>query len=108
VVLMGTPIGEDVDRGERRINAGDAIATIAVYRIDNSFMLMGRLAPLRAPGEIMSTRAMFEGHIEDAFVANPDAPVDAPAGTLPGTRPLHLELSLHHDLDSIENDWRAF
>ena len=56
----------------------------------------------------MSTRAMFEGHIEDAFVAKPDAPVDAPAGTLPGTRPLHLELSLHHDLDSIENDWRAF
>ncbi len=56
----------------------------------------------------MSTRAMFEGHIEDAFGTNPDAPADAPAGTLPGTRPLHLELSLHHDLDSIENDWREF
>jgi CelD/BcsL family acetyltransferase involved in cellulose biosynthesis len=56
----------------------------------------------------MSTRAMFEGRIVDALGANPDAHLEAPAAALPGVRPPHLELSLYHDLDSIENDWRAF
>src|SRR6185369_11571603 len=63
---------------------------------------------LRAPGEIMSTRAMFEGRLEDALGANPDARLEAAAAVLPSARPPHVELSLHHDLDSIENDWRAF
>ncbi len=51
---------------------------------------------------------MFEGHLEDALGAGPAAHIDAPAESLPGVRPPQLELSLHHDLDSIENDWRAF
>ena len=39
---MGARIGAGLDHGERSINVGDAIAANAVYRIDNSFMLMGR------------------------------------------------------------------
>jgi CelD/BcsL family acetyltransferase involved in cellulose biosynthesis len=51
---------------------------------------------------------MFEGRLEDALGVNPDARLEVPAAVLPGARPPHVELSLHHDLASIENDWRAF
>ena len=34
--------------------------------------------------------------------------ISTPAASLPTARPPQLELSLHHDLASIENDWRAF
>ena len=51
---------------------------------------------------------MFEGRLEDALGAEPDAHLEAPAAALPGARPAPLELSVHYDLDSIENDWRAF
>ena len=56
----------------------------------------------------MPTQVMFERQIEDALGADPEAHLHASPAVLPGARAPLVELSLHHDLDSIENDWRAF
>src|SRR4051812_9387215 len=56
----------------------------------------------------MPTQAMFRGHIENALGADPEEHIHASPALLPGARAPLVELSLHHDLDSIENDWRAF
>ena len=56
----------------------------------------------------MPTQAMFEGQIGEALGTSPAEHADASPMVLPGARPPHVELSLHHDLESIESDWRAF
>src|SRR4051812_22436323 len=55
----------------------------------------------------MPTQVMFEGHVEDVLGADPEAALHAPLATI-ASRPSSIELSLHHDLDLIEADWRAF
>jgi CelD/BcsL family acetyltransferase involved in cellulose biosynthesis len=56
----------------------------------------------------MPTQAIFEGQIEDTFGANPEQQLRAPSAFAANARAPHVELSLHHDLESIEGDWRAF
>jgi CelD/BcsL family acetyltransferase involved in cellulose biosynthesis len=56
----------------------------------------------------MPTQALFEGRIEDTFGPNPEQEVRASSAAVTIARAPHVELSLHHDLDSIESEWRAF
>lgn len=56
----------------------------------------------------MPTQVMFEGHVEDVLGADPEADLHAPRAIVAGANHPNIELSLHHDLDLIEADWRAF
>jgi CelD/BcsL family acetyltransferase involved in cellulose biosynthesis len=56
----------------------------------------------------MPTQAMFEGQIESELGADPDGHLYATPVTGSSAGRPHVDLSLHHDLASIENDWRAF
>src|SRR4051812_33763002 len=56
----------------------------------------------------MPTQVMFERPIEDVLGSDPEADVHVPRAASPNAGRLNVELSLHHDLDSIEADWRAF
>jgi CelD/BcsL family acetyltransferase involved in cellulose biosynthesis len=54
----------------------------------------------------MPTQVMFERQLEDVLRAEVDR--HALRAAAPNASRLNVELSLHHDLDSIESDWRAF
>jgi len=56
----------------------------------------------------MSTQVMFERHVEGVLGVDPEADLQAPRAPIAGASRLSIELSLHHDLASIEADWRAF
>src|ERR1700759_4359736 len=55
----------------------------------------------------MPTQAALERRI-DVLDAQPEHRRDTPAAAAHGSAPLPVDLSLHDDLASIENDWRAF
>jgi CelD/BcsL family acetyltransferase involved in cellulose biosynthesis len=54
----------------------------------------------------MPTQVMFERQLEDVLRAEVDR--HALRAAAPNASRLNVELSLHHDLASIESDWRAF
>ena len=56
----------------------------------------------------MPTQVMFERSVEDVLVADLEANLHAPRVPALKAGRLNVELSLHHDLASIEADWRAF
>ena len=56
----------------------------------------------------MPTQAALERRIDDVLDARLEHRRDAPAAAVHGSAPLPVDLSLHDDLASIENDWRAF
>jgi CelD/BcsL family acetyltransferase involved in cellulose biosynthesis len=58
----------------------------------------------------MATQVMFDGRIDETFGSKPDDGLDAPAAAAapPSAGRPNVELSLHHDLDSVERDWHAF
>jgi len=56
----------------------------------------------------MPTQAAFDGHIEDVLGAKPEDHGEASAAAASDAGPLHIDLSLHCDLASIEKDWRGF
>jgi CelD/BcsL family acetyltransferase involved in cellulose biosynthesis len=81
--------------------------------MDNPLLLNGPMARLRAPGHAMPTDTLpapviFEGRIEDVLGAEHEDRCEASAAALPSGGGLHVDLSLHDDLASIEQDWRAF
>src|ERR1043166_2931019 len=99
------------DHGESSINAGCAVATIGIYRIDNPLVLIGlhgRSAGSRRSRGTMPTQMMFERSVEDVLVAELEANLNAPRAPALNAGRLNIELSLHHDLASIEVEWRAF
>jgi len=56
----------------------------------------------------MPTQVMFERHVEGVLGSDPEVDLDAPRTAAPNGSRLNIALSLHHDLDSVEADWRAF
>jgi len=56
----------------------------------------------------MPTQMMFERSVEDVLVAELEANLHAQRVPALKAGRLNVELSLHHDLASIEADWRAF
>jgi CelD/BcsL family acetyltransferase involved in cellulose biosynthesis len=54
----------------------------------------------------MPTQVMFERQLEDVLRAEVDR--HALRAAAPNASRLNVELSLHHDLASIESDWRSF
>jgi CelD/BcsL family acetyltransferase involved in cellulose biosynthesis len=56
----------------------------------------------------MPTQAAFDRQIEDVLGASPEDQVKTTVAAVPGADPMRIDLSLHDDLASIENDWRAF
>jgi CelD/BcsL family acetyltransferase involved in cellulose biosynthesis len=56
----------------------------------------------------MPTQVMFERSVEDVLRADFEAHLHAPRVPARNVGRLDVELSLHHDLASIEADWRAF
>jgi CelD/BcsL family acetyltransferase involved in cellulose biosynthesis len=56
----------------------------------------------------MPTQVMFDGPIDNALGANPERHRHASSAALPSAKAPLVDLSLHHDLESIESDWRAF
>src|SRR5436305_6655538 len=99
------------DHGKSSINAGRAFATIAIYRIDNPLVLIGlhgRSAGSRRSRGTMPTQVMFERPAEDVLGADLEADLHAPRVPALNAGRSDVELSLHHDLDAIEADWRAF
>jgi len=56
----------------------------------------------------MPTQMMFERSVEDVLVAELEANLHAQRVPAVKAGRLNVELSLHHDLASIEADWRAF
>jgi CelD/BcsL family acetyltransferase involved in cellulose biosynthesis len=98
-------------RSELRINAKLAIATIAIYRIGKSLVLVVFIVaerPVKAHRDAMSTQVMFERPIADVLRADPGADRNVRPADVPNTSRPQIELSLHDDLASIESDWRSF
>jgi CelD/BcsL family acetyltransferase involved in cellulose biosynthesis len=56
----------------------------------------------------MPTQAIFDGQIEDVLRPTSEEHDTALPAAIPSKGRLPVELSLHHDLASIESDWRAF
>jgi CelD/BcsL family acetyltransferase involved in cellulose biosynthesis len=56
----------------------------------------------------MPTQAMFERPVDGVFGGDVEADLREPRAVIPSAGRLNVELSLHHDLASIEADWRAF
>jgi CelD/BcsL family acetyltransferase involved in cellulose biosynthesis len=56
----------------------------------------------------MPTQVMFERSVEDVLVADLEANLHASRVSALKAGRLNVELSLHHDLTSVEADWRAF
>ena len=56
----------------------------------------------------MPTQVMLERSVEDVLVADLEANLHVPRVPALKAGRLNVELSLHHDLASIEADWRAF
>ena len=110
-------IGPEWRRGSITVNQGltpgAEFATIVIYRIDNSLMLIGRV-----PAQRQSPRARGchadTGNVRTASSKTCSGPNPEAAwrcvrcGRVRARGRLHVELSLHHDLASIESDWRAF
>src|SRR6476469_37378 len=105
------PEGAAADHGESRINARREFSAIVIYRIDNSLMLMvgpGASPNLRTDRHFMPTQAIFDGQLEDVLGPKSEELGAASPAAISSTGRLPVELSLHHDLASIESDWRAF
>jgi CelD/BcsL family acetyltransferase involved in cellulose biosynthesis len=56
----------------------------------------------------MPTQAIFDGQLEDVLGPKSEEHGAASPAAISSTGRLPVELSLHHDLASIESDWRAF
>jgi CelD/BcsL family acetyltransferase involved in cellulose biosynthesis len=56
----------------------------------------------------MPTQVAFDRQLEDVLGASPEDHGGASVTAVPGGDPMRVDLSLHDDLASVENDWRAF
>ncbi|MEA3025540.1 MAG: hypothetical protein QOF91_825 [Alphaproteobacteria bacterium] len=56
----------------------------------------------------MPTQAIFEGQVEEVLATRPGEHLHPAPIAVVGAKPPLVELSLHHELDSIEDEWRAF
>jgi CelD/BcsL family acetyltransferase involved in cellulose biosynthesis len=56
----------------------------------------------------MPTQATFDRQIEDVLGAGPEYHRETSVAAGPGTDLVRVDLSLHDELASIENDWRTF